>query len=169
MATKLRTDRPGDRREFSSSGLGVSRPAPERLLLARGDALALCSGSHTILHTSIHTESYNFTNWRPHTVNEIPCSRRGRRWGMTTCRGLRKEGRASVYTAEVEGASLGRGNSPGTASPAAPPPWPPPVGRPLTHTPSPLPHTFRRVCSTHFQVTLPPFTGTQHTQEGHTV
>ena len=42
------------------------------------------------------------------------------------------------------------------------------MGRPLTHTPSPLSHTFRRVCSTHFQVTLPPFTGTQHTQEGHT-
>ena len=46
---------------------------------------------------------------------------------------------------------------------------PRPVGRPLTHTPSPLPHTFRRVWSTHFQVTLPPFTGTKHRQEGHTV
>lgn len=75
-------------------------------------------------------------------------------------RGLRKEGRASVYTAEVEGASLGRGNSPGTA---VTPPLPPPRGRPLTHTPSPLPHIFRRSVVN----TLPSYTPTLHRHPAH--
>lgn len=129
---------------------GVPQPAPERLVLAATPRPHVrCS--HTILHTSAHTQSHNITTSRPHTVNQTPCSGKGE--GKTTQRGLRKGGRGSVYTA-------GQGGSAG-ASPGHPRPTP--RAGMLTHAPSPLPHTFSCVSNT-----LQSRTHTLHKRGAHT-
>lgn len=56
------------------------------------------SGSHTNLHTSVRTQSYNFTTWRPHTVNEIPCSRRGWQWGDDSPDGASERKAGPLFT-----------------------------------------------------------------------
>lgn len=97
--------------------------------------------SHTILHTSAHTQSHNITTSRPHTVNQTPCSGKGE--GKTTQRGLRKGGRGSVYTA-------GQGGSPG-ASQGPPPP----------HTSGRNADTHSLASSTHIRLRV------QHTSKPH--
>lgn len=151
----------GERAQFRR---GVSQPAPERLLLARGTLWLLRFQAHTFAH--FNSPPVLCTNWRPHTVNEIPCS------GGAAVGDDNPSGASERKTGPLFTQLKWSGRAPWAEdwlSTAAPPPLPRPVGRPLTHTPSPLPHTFRRVWSATLQVTLPPFTGTQHTQEGHTV
>lgn len=89
-----RVDEPARDPRGSLEWPGVPQPAPERLALAATPGPHI-SCSHTILHTSAHTQSHNITTLRPHTVNQTPCSGRGE--GRTTQRGLRG-GAGALFT-----------------------------------------------------------------------
>ena len=83
LAIKPWMNRPGGLRELSPSGL-ESPDLPLRVCCWPGGMLWPCVQAHTQVCT------LQFTTWRPHTVNEIPCSRRGWRWGMTALTGPQK-------------------------------------------------------------------------------
>lgn len=76
LAIREWTNRPGDLRELSSSGLG-SPNLPLRGWCWPGDASASHSHSCTILHTSVHTRAYNLTTLQPMHSIKFPALR----WG----------------------------------------------------------------------------------------
>ena len=123
LAIKPWMNQPGGLRELSPSGL-ESPDLPLRVCCWPGGTLWPCVQAHTQVCT------LQFTTWRPHTVNEIPCSRRGWRRGDDSPDGASERKAGPLFTQ-----LKWKGPPPALQAQLHPHLCPRPMGRPQTHTP----------------------------------